>query len=242
MLNLIRFPNEIAKDIAKQEKIKRKKRKLTQAELSARAGISLASLKRFEQTGEISFVSLIKIAVVLDETEAFDQLFLTKEYSSIQEVIDEKNKCGDFFKRSFFDLVEKVILFLLQGQDAFFGHFMLRVKREIRFDIRVPIATIPKRDGFNLYFNPIFFLNCTKKEMAALLKHEIYHIMNLHFERERQLKNRFSKQAVGAALDISINQYIKDLPGYSRKLESINMEHNISLRENRSVEEYAEER
>ena len=92
MLNLIRFPNEIAMDIAKQEKIKRKKRKLTQAELSARAGISLASLKRFEQTGEISFVSLIKIAVVLDETEAFDQLFLTKEYSSIQEVIDEKNK------------------------------------------------------------------------------------------------------------------------------------------------------
>lgn len=155
--------------------------------------------------------------------------------------IDEKNKCGDFFKRSFFDLVEKVILFLLQGQDAFFGHFMLRVKREIRFDIRVPIATIPKRDGFNMYFNPIFFLNCTKKEMAALLKHEIYHIMNLHFERERQLKNRFSKEAVGAALDISINQYIKDLPGYSRKLESINMEHNISLRENRSVEEYAEE-
>ena len=92
MLNLIRFPNEIAKDIEKQEKIKRKKRKLTQAEISARAGISLASLKRFEQTGEISFVSLIKIAVVLDETEAFDQLFLTKEYSSIQEVIDEKNK------------------------------------------------------------------------------------------------------------------------------------------------------
>lgn len=43
------------------------------------------------------------------------------------------------------------------------------------------------------------------------------------------------------ALDISINQYIKDLPGYSRKLEAINMEHNLNLAENRSVEEYAEE-
>ncbi len=92
MLNQIRFPGEIAKDIAKQEKGKRKKRKLTQAELSARAGISLASLKRFEQTGEISFVSLIKIAVVLDETETLDQLFQTREYSSIQEVIDERNQ------------------------------------------------------------------------------------------------------------------------------------------------------
>ena len=118
---------------------------------------------------------------------------------------------------------------------------MLSIKREIRFDIKVPIATIPKRDGFNMYFNPFFFLNCTKREMAALLKHEIYHIMNLHFEREKQLKNRFSKEAVGVALDISINQYIKDLPGYSRKLESINMEHNLNLAENRSVEEYAEE-
>ena len=92
MLNQIRFPGEIAKDIAKQEKGKRKKRKVTQAELSARAGISLASLKRFEQTGEISFVSLIKIAVVLDETETLDQLFQTREYSSIQEVIDERNQ------------------------------------------------------------------------------------------------------------------------------------------------------
>ena len=92
MLNQIRFPGEIAKDIAKQEKGKRKKRKLTQAELSARAGISLASLKRFEQTGEISFVSLIKIAVVLDESETLDQLFQTREYSSIQEVIDERNQ------------------------------------------------------------------------------------------------------------------------------------------------------
>lgn len=152
-----------------------------------------------------------------------------------------KSKYDDFYKRRFFDLVEKVILFMIQGQDAFFGHFMLRVKREIRLDITVPIATIPKRDGFNMYFNPVFFLRCTIKEMAALIKHEIYHIMNLHFEREKQLKNRFSKEAVGTALDISINQYIKDLPGYSRKLDAVNMEYNLNLAENRSVEEYAQE-
>ena len=151
------------------------------------------------------------------------------------------NKYNDFFKRRFFDLIEKVILFLLQGQDAFFGQFMLNVKRGLRLDIKVPIATIPKRDGFNMYFNPVLFLNCTKKEMAALIKHEIYHIMNLHYEREKELKKRFSSEAVGTALDISINQYIKDLPGYSRKLEAINMEYNINLNENRSAEEYAEE-
>lgn len=156
-------------------------------------------------------------------------------------LIDEGNKIGKFFERRFFDLVERVILYLFQSDDAFFGQFMLMVKREVRMDIKVPIATIPKRDGFNMYFNPVFFLNCTIREMAALLKHEIYHIMNLHFEREKQLKNRFSKEAAGLALDISINQYIKDLPGYCRKLEAINMEHNLNLGENRSVEEYAQE-
>ena len=49
----------------------------------------MASLKRFEQTGEISFVSLLKIAAVLDELDVFDSLFVRRKYSSIQEVIDE---------------------------------------------------------------------------------------------------------------------------------------------------------
>lgn len=88
----IKFPKEIAKDIASQEKEKRKRRKMTQKELSEKAGISLASFKRFEQTGEISFVSLIKIADVLGETERFKDLFTSKEYQSIQEVIDERNQ------------------------------------------------------------------------------------------------------------------------------------------------------
>lgn len=92
MLSNLKFPKEIAKDIALQEKKKRKMRKLTQTELSERAGISLASLKRFEQTGEISFVSLIKIADILGEKEAFEELFTSKEYQSIQEVIDERNQ------------------------------------------------------------------------------------------------------------------------------------------------------
>lgn len=92
MFHELKFPKEIAKDIAAQEKEKRKRRKLTQKELSARAGISLASLKRFEQTGEISFVSLIKITDILGETETLKDLFVSKEYQSIQEVIDERNQ------------------------------------------------------------------------------------------------------------------------------------------------------
>ena len=86
----LKYPEEVAKDIALAEKKKRKKRRLTQEELSARAGISVGSLRRFEQTGEISFVSLLKIAAVLGELNQFAELFISKEYASIQEVIDER--------------------------------------------------------------------------------------------------------------------------------------------------------
>ena len=126
-------------------------------------------------------------------------------------LLEEKVKFNDDYRRNFFELVESVILYLLQTQDVFFGQFMLRVRRDISVNLTVPIATIPRRDSFNMYFNPFLFLKCSKKEMAALFKHEIYHIMNSHFERERKLKNRFSKEAINVALDISINQYIKDL-------------------------------
>ena len=155
-------------------------------------------------------------------------------------LLEKSVKFNDNYKMSFFELVEDVILYLLQTQDAFFGQFMLRIRRGININITVPISTIPKSDGFNMYFNPFLFLNCSKKEMAALFKHEIYHIMNSHFEREKKLKNRFSKEAIGVALDISINQYIKDLPVYSKKINEINMEYNLSIEENRSIEEYAD--
>ena len=57
---------------------RRKEKKLTQVELSRLAGVSLGSLKRFEQTGNISLNSLIKIAFVLDCQEDFDSLFAKK--------------------------------------------------------------------------------------------------------------------------------------------------------------------
>ena len=155
--------------------------------------------------------------------------------------IEENQSFSNDYKRRFFDLIQDAILFLLEKEDDFFGQFMLRVKRDIRTDIKVPIATIPKMDGFNMFFNPYIFLECSKREMAALLKHEIYHIINSHFYREKELKNRFNKEAIGAAMDIAINQYIKDLPPCCKKLDDINMEYNLQMRENRSIEEYAEE-
>lgn len=79
----------IIEDVSKRVKTRRKEAKLTQLQLSEKAGVSYGSIKRFETKGEISFSSLIKIAIALGYENDFDRLFEKKKYRSIQEVIDE---------------------------------------------------------------------------------------------------------------------------------------------------------
>jgi transcriptional regulator with XRE-family HTH domain len=70
---------EVSLEIASRLKLKRKKLNFTQAHLAKNAGISLGSLQRFEQTGEISLISLLKISNVLESLEDFDNIFEEKE-------------------------------------------------------------------------------------------------------------------------------------------------------------------
>ncbi len=50
--------------------------------------MSFGSIKRFENTGEISLFSLVKIAMVLDCEDELLDLFKKKEYASIEEIIN----------------------------------------------------------------------------------------------------------------------------------------------------------
>ncbi len=65
----------------------RRRRKISQRKLSELSGVSLGSLKRFEQSGEISFLSLIKIATVLDLGSELEHLFEDVQPLSIEEII-----------------------------------------------------------------------------------------------------------------------------------------------------------
>lgn len=76
--NFLKSPKDINTDIAKRMRARRKEGKLSQLELSKRSNVSLGSLKRFEQTGEIALSSLIKIAFVLGCEDDFDYLFAKK--------------------------------------------------------------------------------------------------------------------------------------------------------------------
>lgn len=80
--------NNIAQKIVRL----RKRKKITQKQLAARSGVSLGSLKRFEQSGEISLQSLTKIAIALDVENELEDLFNNVPFASIEEVINEQTK------------------------------------------------------------------------------------------------------------------------------------------------------
>ncbi|MCF0238104.1 MAG: helix-turn-helix transcriptional regulator [Sphaerochaetaceae bacterium] len=86
MIDLSSFlmPLDLMLLVAENEKKLRKRKKMTQQDLSIKSTVSLGSIKRFERTGEISIHSLILIAYALECQEDFLKLF-TKPYFETQE-------------------------------------------------------------------------------------------------------------------------------------------------------------
>ena len=80
---------EIDLALAERARKIRKRRGLSQEELSKRCGVSFGSIKRFETTGKISLVSLTKIAMELDCVDDIKNMFTKVVYRNIQEVINE---------------------------------------------------------------------------------------------------------------------------------------------------------
>lgn len=83
-------PQEINMLVANNAKNIRKRKGISQQKLSKLSGVSYGSIKRFEETGNISLISLTKIAVVLDAVNGIKALFTEVTYNSIQEVINEQ--------------------------------------------------------------------------------------------------------------------------------------------------------
>jgi transcriptional regulator with XRE-family HTH domain len=84
-------PAEIAKGIAGRLRKRRLEMNLTQQILAKRAGVSLGSLKRFENNYEISLKHLLMIAVVLDATEEFPMLFSRRQFENIDQVLESSS-------------------------------------------------------------------------------------------------------------------------------------------------------
>ena len=83
-------PEEI--DLALAERLAgiRKRKGITQQQLATRSNVSYGSIKRFETSGQISLLSLTKLAVALDCQAELGRLFTNIAYRDFQEVLREK--------------------------------------------------------------------------------------------------------------------------------------------------------
>ncbi len=62
-------------------------RKLGQADLAVRAGVGVATVRRFEKTGTASIENVLRIATALNAEVPFDQLFEPPAYASLDEAL-----------------------------------------------------------------------------------------------------------------------------------------------------------
>lgn len=87
-LNLL-SPGEILEGIASRSRRRRLDLGLTQAELSARSGVRLGTLKAFERTGRASMDTVVLVAFALRAETEFTQLFPREEPRTIADVIEK---------------------------------------------------------------------------------------------------------------------------------------------------------
>lgn len=65
---------------------RRKEMKITQKDLARKTGVSYASIRRFETTGEISFKSLLRLAGSIGYLEDFELVFKIRHLTNLEDL------------------------------------------------------------------------------------------------------------------------------------------------------------
>ena len=80
-------PYEMAAHAAERFREIRRRKKITIKALCNKSGVPYSTIRRFESTGEISFLSLVKIVSAINEDHQITRLFTESVPASIEEVI-----------------------------------------------------------------------------------------------------------------------------------------------------------
>ncbi|HYH45216.1 MAG TPA: helix-turn-helix transcriptional regulator [Thermoanaerobaculia bacterium] len=79
-------PEQVRQTLAARIRALRLARGWKQTTLAQRSGVSLASLRRFEESGQVSLANLLALAFALNRLDDFDALFQAPPASSIAEL------------------------------------------------------------------------------------------------------------------------------------------------------------
>lgn len=82
-------PEELDQKLADRVRNIRRRRSISQQKLAKMSGVSYGSIKRFETTGQISLISLTRIAIALGIADELRNIFSKVPYLSMVEVLNE---------------------------------------------------------------------------------------------------------------------------------------------------------
>jgi len=95
---------------------------------------------------------------------------------------------------------------------AFVGHLIQMLNR--RIDLSVDTAAVGViQNKYTLFVNPFFYSAMPIEETIAVLRHEVYHLLNDHLKRVKDREPRLWN----VAADMAINPFIPNLPKFDHK-------------------------
>lgn len=83
-------PASIARKMAERMRSQRLLINITQKALSVKSGVSLGSIKRFENNYKISLENILQLALALNMLDGFNNLFPNNNYQNIDDLIKRK--------------------------------------------------------------------------------------------------------------------------------------------------------
>ncbi len=75
----------VISELVSRVKLRRKELGITQRNLAQKSGVSFGSVRRFEETGDISFSSLVKIGHAVGCLQDFNELFKNKSIVNLKD-------------------------------------------------------------------------------------------------------------------------------------------------------------
>jgi transcriptional regulator with XRE-family HTH domain len=93
MMTFTIMPSEdMALELASRVKDRRLAQSLTQEGLANRSGVPLGTLKKFERTGQIAFVSFVRLVTAVGDEAALENLLLKRKFETLDDVLDVRKK------------------------------------------------------------------------------------------------------------------------------------------------------
>ena len=114
---------------------------------------------------------------------------------------------------------------MLIKHHPFFGHIMANVVRVEDYGVKFFSLTVTEESKIALHYNlgDIKYVvenkKITLKNLTAMIQHTVYHLINEHFLRKKEkgydmmvMTSRGPARLIDICFDLSINQYIENLP------------------------------